>query len=220
MKIHLLLLLGVAALVASGCAPHSQGPHKCTLDQCARQFLSPAGDFSIQELNRIADDSSAETERRCDAVLTLFGEYLKPGMTSEAIGKVIGNAKWLQASRLTPITTWMGPLPPVNLGAGTAFTLTPFPQGTNQSPSSFIFIVTSRTEEFNRAPFETSRITEAAMRFLRGQSEVKAQRLVEFALCRRPGHGDCSDVTVREDEIEVSQISERRVFTLRVRGDL
>lgn len=172
----------------------------------ANYYMAPAGDLSAEELRHQADDPKASISTRCKAIITLFGKHVPLNSTSEEVGKIIGEAKWLTnaVASVRPVT--MGVPDPVDARRGSVFYLSLFSSQMSgqQNVSLCLLLSGSSGNGTVRAPGSPDSATEL-LRFLRGQNTGEQVRMLEYAVMWRNGD-NTTDVTVKEGDVAISEM--------------
>jgi hypothetical protein len=165
--------------------------------------MAPAGDLSAEELRRQADDPKASISTRCKAIITLFGKHMPLASTSEEVGRILGEAKWLTNAEASVRPLVAGAPDPVDARRGAVFYLSLFPsQMSPEQQVSICFLLSG--VNMLREPGSPVAGTEL-LRFLGGRNPDKEIRLLEYAVMWRSGENTAT-VSIREGDVSVSEM--------------
>lgn len=168
-------------------------------------YMAPAGDLSIEELRRQADDSRASTSVRCKAIITLFGRHVQLESSSREVAKILGEAQWLSNanSSIRPIIA--GPPTPVDDQRGSAFYLSLFPsQMSGQQRVSMCFLLSGLN--MLRTPGSSDAdSSKQLLRFLKGDIADKEVRILEYAIIWMNGDNRTT-VSVKDGDVSVTEM--------------
>jgi hypothetical protein len=169
---YLPALTAVVAVLACGCA-HGPG-------HVSRQKLE-----AVASLNTTANDQSADPDKRCRAVFSLFEQFINPGSTPSDIHEALTDTRWLAQTNVHGVYFLSGWIPvDAKFGEDTAFVISIMPQfkpSSGRPPNLGYHIY------FTLAG-SSSRSEQSAFDILSGQQTWDAKAVLkEFALCYPDG---------------------------------